>query len=430
MTPAEDMRPDAPGDDDEWGSSTRIKPESVGRPRLGMSRAERVRAERNRKRRRRRSVVALTVFIVVVVAAVFLGSRLWHGIFGSGNDYSGDGGSDLVVEVHNGDSTTAIGQTLFDHGVVANVKTFVQAAEGNKAMTEIQPGFYKLRTEISAANAVSRLTEKNSRVGRLVIPEGRQLDDTTDVKTNKINQGIFSLISAASCVDLDGKRKCVSAEELKKAAGAADVSALLVPSWAAGPVKSLGADHRRLEGLIAPGTWNVDPAGTPTSILSGLISSSSRQYEQGGLLDAGATAGMTPYQILIVASLVQRESNPQDFAKVARVIYNRLATPDHRRLQFDSTVNYPLDRQEVATTDADREQPTPWNTYAREGLPVTPICSPGAPAVVAAQDPAPGDWLYFVTIDLQGTTVFTRDYQQHLASIELAKRNGVLDSAR
>ena len=228
MTPAEDMRPDAPGDDDEWGSSTRIKPESVGRPRRGMSRAERVRAERNRKRRRRRSVVALTVFIVVVVAAVFLGSRLWHGIFGSGNDYSGDGGSDLVVEVHNGDSTTAIGQTLFDHGVVANVKTFVQAAEGNKAMTEIQPGFYKLRTEISAANAVSRLTEKNNRVGRLVIPEGRQLDDTTDVKTNKINQGIFSLISAASCVDLDGKHKCVSAADLKKAAGAADVSALMV----------------------------------------------------------------------------------------------------------------------------------------------------------------------------------------------------------
>ena len=146
MTPAEDMSPDAPGDDDEWGS-TRIKPEAVGRPRRGMSRAERARAERNRKRRRRRSIVALAVFIVVVVSAVFLGSKLWHGIFGSGNDYSGDGGNDLVIEVHSGDSTTAIGQTLLDHGVVANVKTFVQAAEGNKAMTEIQPGFYKVHTD-------------------------------------------------------------------------------------------------------------------------------------------------------------------------------------------------------------------------------------------------------------------------------------------
>ncbi len=66
----------------------------------------------------------------------------------------------------------------------------------------------------------------------------------------------------------------------------------------------------------------------------------------------------------------------------------------------------------------------------REGLPATPICSPGQPALAAAETPEPGDWLYFVTIDMQGTTLFTRDYQQHLANIELARRNGVLDSAR
>ena len=51
-------------------------------------------------------------------------------------------------------------------------------------------------------------------------------------------------------------------------------------------------------------------------------------------------------------------------------------------------------------------------------------------ALAAAENPADGDWLYFVTIDMQGTTLFTRDYPQHLANIELAKRNGVLDSAR
>jgi UPF0755 protein len=113
---------------------------------------------------------------------------------------------------------------------------------------------------------------------------------------------------------------------------------------------------------------------------------------------------------------------------VAQVIYNRLN--EHRTLEFDSTVNYPLDRREVATSDADRAQPTPWNTYITEGVPATPICSPGVDALQAAEHPAPGDWLYFVTIDAQGTTLFTRDYQQHLANIELAKHNGVLDSAR
>lgn len=126
--------------------------------------------------------------------------------------------------------------------------------------------------------------------------------------------------------------------------------------------------------------------------------------------------------------LVQRESKPEDFAKVARVIYNRLA--ENRTLEFDSTVNYPLDRIEVATTDGDRGQLTPWNTYVRAGLPATPICSPSQPALLAAEKPADGDWLYFVTIDLQGTTLFTRDYNEHLANIELARHNGVLDSAR
>ena len=115
---------------------------------------------------------------------------------------------------------------------------------------------------------------------------------------------------------------------------------------------------------------------------------------------------------------------------MARVIYNRLvARPP--RLEFDSTVNYPLDRQEVATTDADRGRSTPVeHLCATTGLPATPICSPGDQALAAAERPEPGDWLYFVTIDMQGTTLFTRDYQEHLANIELAKRNGVLDSAR
>ena len=95
------------------------------------------------------------MLIVVVVGAVFLGSQLWHTHVRHGsNDYAGDGVTDVVIEVHDGDSTTAIGQTLQDHKVVATVKAFVDAAEGNAAISAIQPGFYKVRTEIPAANAV------------------------------------------------------------------------------------------------------------------------------------------------------------------------------------------------------------------------------------------------------------------------------------
>jgi UPF0755 protein len=415
---------------DDWGRE-RTAPEAVGRPRRNMSRTERARANRNRRRRRMFSRLSVAALIVVVIGAVFLGSRLWHGVFGnSGGDYQGDGVKDVVVQVHNGDSTTAIGKTLQDGGVVATSQAFVDAAAGNTAISSIQPGFYKVRTEIPAANAVARLADPQNRVGRLVIPEGRQLDDIADVRTNAVTKGIFSLIADATCTNLDGQQKCLNVDDLKKAAGSADPAALAVPAWAVDPVKALGADHRRIEGLIAPGTWDVDPSAPAQEILSTLISASARQYEQNGLLAAGNAENLSPYQVLVVASLVQRESKPQDFAKVARVIYNRLIAPDHRRLEFDSTVNYSLDRQEVATTDADRARSTPWNTYARDGLPATPICSPGQPALAAAESPEPGDWLYFVTIDMQGTTLFTRDYRQHLANIELARQNGVLDSAR
>lgn len=413
---------------DDWGMSRRAQPEAVGPPRRRVTRADRLREARGRRRRRIGGGFALALLLVVVVGAVFLGSRLWSSVFGSGSDYAGDGVADVVIQVNDGDSTTAIGQTLQDSKVVATVKAFVDAAEGNSAISSIQPGFYKVRTEIPASSAVARLEDPQNRVGKLVIPEGRQLDDITDVGTDGVTAGIFSLISSASCVNLDGEQRCVPVADLREAAGSAAPSALSVPDWATAAVDNLGDDHRRLEGLIAPGAWNVDPSAAPQDILSTLIGASANQYVAGGLVDTAAALNLAPYQILTAASLIQREAKPQDFSKVARVIYNRLA--ERRTLEFDSTVNYPLDRQEVATTDGDRAQFTPWNTYVREGLPATPICSPGQPALAAAENPAAGDWLYFVTIDKQGTTLFTRDYPQHLANIELARRNGVLDSAR
>jgi UPF0755 protein len=421
---------------DNWGRERvepswpkeRVEPMAVGPPRRRRTRADRIREARGRRRRRLAGGLALGILIVVVVGVVFLGSKLWHNVFGTGSDFTGAGLSDVVIQVHEGDSTTAIGQTLQEQNVVATSAAFVDAAQGNAAISAIQPGFYKVRTEIPAANAVDRLADPQNRVGKLVIPEGRQLDDVRDVKTNDVTDGILSLISKATCVDLDGARNCVAADALKESASTAEPSALSVPEWAVGPVNAMGTDHRRLEGLIAPGAWNIDPSAPPQEILSTLIGASAAQYEAGGILDTATAMNMSPYQILIVGSLVQREATPEDFGKVARVIYNRLA--ENRTLEFDSTVNYPLDRIEVATTDGDRGQRTPWNTYVRPGLPATPICSPGQPALAAAENPEPGDWLYFVTIDKQGTTLFTRDYPQHLANIELAMRNGVLDSSR
>ena len=410
----------------------RAEPQEVPRHKHRLSRAEqkaRRRAQQSRKRRRLVGGAAIAPLVVVVVAA-FVGFKMWHPSPqpDAPADYTGAGKRDVVIQVEAGDSTTAVGETLHKRGVVASVRSFVNASHGNSAISSIQPGFYRMRTEIPAASAVGWLTDPHNRVGKLVIPEGRQLDDTMDLKTQAVTPGILTLISRASCVDLDGNKRCVTVADLRAAAEKSAPAALSVPAWAIQPVTELGIDHRRIEGLIAPGSFDVDPAASAESILAKLISASAAQYVQSGLEDTARSTNLSPYDILVVASLVQQEASPQDFPKVAQVIYNRLH--DHQLLEFDSTVNYPLDRREVATADTARADRTPWNTYVAQGLPATAICSPGVDALHAAEHPEPGDWLYFVTIDKQGTTLFTKDYKQHLANIELAKRNGVLDSVR
>ena len=128
------------------------------------------------------------------------------------------------------------------------------------------------------------------------------------------------------------------------------------------------------------------------------------------------------------SSLVEREAPAGEFDKVARVILNRLDKP--MRLEFDSTVNYGLEQVEVATTDEDRERVTPWNTYAMDGLPQTPIASPSVEAIDAMEHPAEGNWLFFVTVDKDGTTVFNDTFEQHQEDTRRAIDSGVLDSRR
>lgn len=393
----------------------------------GKTRAHR-RTVRDAPNRRGRLLALAALAVAGVLAVVFL----WPRIFGGPAlpaDYTGEGKEDVLIEITSGESGTQIAENLKARGVIADVGPFISAAAAKPEMDAIQPGFYRVRTEVPAATAVDQLTDPQNRVGKLVIPEGRQLDDIEYIGTGAITQGIFSLISDASCVDLNGTRTCVSAADLTAAAEDGTLESLSVPDWAREGAAAMGTSHRRLEGLIAPGTWNVDPTAPPKQILSTLVAQSAERYVKGGLLDAATKLNISPYEVLIVGSLVQKEAKPVDFAKVARVIYNRLNS-DYDRLEFDSTVNYPLERQEVATTDADRATETPWNTYAMSGLPATPICSPGDEALAAAERPDDGDWLYFVTVDQDGTTLFTSDYQEHLANRDQALGSGVLDSGR
>lgn len=383
-----------------------------------------------RRKRGRKVFLALAVVLgLVVVGGVGYVAKNLLGSDAAPDYASGEAGPQVVVVVNSGDTATQIGAQLAEKDVVASSSAFYEAAVQNPAMNSVQPGYYHLPSRLPAVEAVSTLVDPASRVGSLVISEGRQLHDTRDVNTGAVKRGIYTLVSEASCLPTaSGATDCVTVEELDAAGAGADLAALGVPAWALDHVRAVPDRTRQLEGLVAAGSWDFDPAADATTILRGLVTASAAKYEATGITSAGANVGLDGYQVLIAASLVERESLPGDFGKVARVIVNRLAVP--QKLEFDSTVNYALDTTELATTDIDRATVTPWNTYAMVGLPATPISSPSIAAVQAVETAPPGDWLYFVTIDDRGTTLFTREYAEHLENSKKAVESGILRSGR
>lgn len=165
------------------------------------------------------------------------------------------------------------------------------------------------------------------------------------------------------------------------------------------------------EGYLFPATYPVDGKATPQSLLSAMVDAADKKFN-GAPIAAGAQRNaMNMYQAVTIASIVQAESAAKaDMAKVARVIFNRLERG--MPLQMDSILNYGLNRTGVRTSADDIRVDSPYNSYQRMGLPPTPIDNPGEDAMRAVINPAPGDWLYFVTVK-PGDTRFTADYAEH-----------------
>ncbi|NGP04135.1 endolytic transglycosylase MltG [Rhodococcus sp. 14C212] len=417
---------ETPAAGQDWtDSADRAAPEPVG-----VSPARRAHARSAHARRTRGRIVGILAVAAVLVLLLGGGFFAYQKFTGPDlpPDYTGAGGPAVVVQVHPGDTAEQIGAAFKEADIVASSDAFYNAAVQNPGMNSLQPGFYSLASRLPAREAVAALVDPANRVGAVVISEGRQLHDIRDVNTGAVRKGIYTLIAEASCLDRDGQRTCLTYEELDAAGASTDLAGLGVPEWARGAVTNVPDRNRQLEGLIAAGRWDFDPSAGAAEILRYLVSTSAQRYDETGITQAAAKVGLTPYEMLVAASLVEREALPDDFAKVARVILNRLKIG--QPLQFDSTVNYALDETELATTDADRAQVTPWNTYASPGLPATPISSPSIEALQAVENPEAGDWTYFVTIDAQGTTLFTNSYDEHLTNTQQALESGILDSGR
>ncbi len=372
-------------------------------------------------RRRRWLWPGIAALLVLALAGGVFFARDLFGVFFP-PDYDGPGTGRVVVEVADGASTREIGDDLARADVVASARAFGDAAEDDPDGRGIQPGFYQLRRQMSAAGAVDALLDPANRVGRLEIRSGVQLDDTVGAGDATV-PGVLSLISRSTCtVDESGAERCASVDDLRTAMATTDPVELGVPSWALAGVRR-AEPNRRLEGLLAPGTYDLAPGTGAREALTQVVQASVPRLEAGGLVREAEARGVDPYDALIIASLAEREGVPADFGKVAQVIVNRLAVP--MRLQFDSTVNYPLDRQTLLTSPYDRARPGPYNTYLNLGLTPTPIGAVSPDALAAALEPTPGPWVYFVKCETSGLSCFAVTPEEHDANRRLAQARGV-----
>ena len=332
---------------------------------------------------RNRQSLARKVVAVVVVAAVAIGSAFAFAFVRSlapEPPFTGTGSGSVVVVVDEGDTIRQVAQTLADAGVVQTAEAFVNVAELDPRSSRIGPGAYTLRLGMSPASALDLMLDPAARTARLVLPEGLRLADS------------LAAIAAASGV---------SRAEFDAALASPD--ALGLPNWTKG----------RAEGVIFPATYDLLPGQSAAEILGRMVARFAQAATSLELEERARERGRSPYEVLIVASLVQAEAAPGDEGKVARVAWNRLEAD--LPLQFDSTVNYALGTSTLLITEEMLAVDSPYNTFANAGLPPTPINSPGEAAIEAALAPDRGDWLYFVTVNPQtGRTKFTADYEEFL----------------
>ncbi|HUS62062.1 MAG TPA: endolytic transglycosylase MltG, partial [Acidimicrobiales bacterium] len=133
---------------------------------------------------------------------------------------------------------------------------------------------------------------------------------------------------------------------------------------------------------------------------------------------------LTPYEILVVASLIEEEARvPEERPKMARVMYNRLKAGIP--LGIDATSRYEAVISGRDRGDVDFTSSSPYNTRKQRGLPPTPIASPGRASIEAALNPADGPWIYYVLEDEEGHHFFTDSNSEFVNAKQRCKERGL-----
>ena len=321
--------------------------------------------------------VVLALVVVLFGGLVFGGMRWWDRQV----DPPGPQGEPVDVAVPNGARLTDLGSLLGDAEVVANATIFRFWIRDKDI--DLQAGTYRFRRN-SSFDEVEEVLRGDPLViatSDVTVPEGFTLDQITA----RIPEAVPRFT-------------------------ADDVAAALADPANRSPF--LPEDQPSMEGMLFPSTYEVGPRDTASTVVKKMVDEMANQAGAAGIeggLTGDGLPGLDPYQVIIVASLIERESgNPEESPQIARVIYNRLL--EGMPLGIDATTAYEAEKN---GTELDFESDSPYNTRRNPGLPPTPIASPSRSALDAALNPATGNELYYV-LEEEGRHFFTDDYDEFL----------------
>ena len=296
-----------------------------------------------------------------------------------------DSGTKVEVRIPPGISADDVARILARAGVIESTDAFLGEVEKEAAAGDLKPGAYSFAVGQGLPAIIAALRRGTGPDGlRVTIPEGLSIDQTaTRLKLT---------------YQLDGAEYARLAAHPEK---------FVLPA-----VGGTTVHPSTLEGLLFPATYYVDQESDPTGLIQQQLGTFERETSSLPWQNA-ADLGLSPYEIVIVASLIEKEARlPEDRARIAAVIYNRLAK--NMSLGIDATVRYALKKWTDPLTKSDLEVDSPYNTRRNKGLPPGPVASPGLAALEAALAPAHVRYLYYVLIDAEGHHFFTDSYDEFL----------------
>lgn len=328
--------------------------------------------------------LGLVVLLVAGIGALWVNNRI---------NPPGAPGVPVQIVVSSGMSTADVADLLERQDVIASATVFSWYARF-KGAGSIKAGTYSIRRG-EDLGTVLRVLEEGAKPSsdRITIPEGLTVNDVAE----RVGR-------------LPGR----SAPRFLEVAESGSVRS---------PVQPPGSTN--LEGVLFPETYFVEAKDDEAGILARMVGAFDQAANELDIRGAAARLGITPYEAVVVASMIEREAKvDEDRGPIAQVIYNRL--DKGMPLQIDATVLYSLGRSSGRVLNRDLEADSPYNTYKVEGLPPAPIASPGRKSLEAALNPTPGPWLWYVLADANGKHAFASTDQEFARFRAQAQAKGLL----